>query len=235
MNTTISRILVSIVTMALVACGGGGGSDGDSQTPLEIIKPKTPVVILIYGDSISQGYGKSAYGIVYQQISPGNTYAELLQLRIKNEKIDEFASVSVINDSLGSEFTDDALARLPTTLAHHHPTHIVLAHGTNDAGAATSLEPMKNNLISMTNIAKMAGVKVLLADITPARRGTEFAATYSKAFKDVANLLAVTYVPLLNGIFGNSKYYLPDFIHPNDEAQNFMLNNLWLQLMPTLK
>lgn len=233
MNTTISRILVSIMTMALVACGGGG--DDNSQTPIEIIKPKTPVVILIYGDSISQGYGVSALGIRYQQISPGNTYAELLRLRIKNEKLDEFASVTVINDSLGSEYTDEAAARLPSVLAYHRPTHVLLAHGTNDAGTATSLDPVKNNLMTMINLAKKNGVKVLLADITPARRGPDFAANYSKMISDTAYLLAVTYVPMLDGIFGDPKYYLPDYIHPNDAAQNFMLNNLWGKLMPTFK
>lgn len=218
---------------ALAACGGG--ESGTDSSTLEITKPKTPVVILIFGDSISQGYGVSADGIRYQQISPGNTYAELLRLRIKNEKLDEFASIKVINDSLGSEFTDEAVARLPAVLAYHRPTHLLLAHGTNDAGSATSLTPIQNNFITMINMAKRNGVTVLLADVTPARRGTTFAASYSKMISDTAYLLGVTYVPLLKVIFADTKYYLPDFVHPNDAAQNFLLNNLWESLIPTLK
>lgn len=227
------NLVLSVVIFALAACGGGESSTESSD--LEINKPKNQVVILIFGDSISQGYGVSAYGIRYQQITPGNTYAELLRLRIKNEKLDEFAPVRVINDSLGSEYTAEAVARLPAVLAYHRPTHVLLAHGTNDAGAAKSLSPIQNNLIKMINITKATGAQVLLADVTPARRGLDFAANYSKMISDTAYLLGVTYVPLLKGIFADSRYYLPDYVHPNDAAQNFLLNNLWESLIPTIK
>lgn len=69
---------------------------------------------MIYGDSISQGYGINIYGEYFQQITPGNTFAELLRQRIKNENLDEFASITVINESLGGEFTSEAVARLPS-------------------------------------------------------------------------------------------------------------------------
>lgn len=219
--------------MALTACGGGDTST-TTTTTLTITKPKIPIIILIYGDSISQGYGTSAYGIDYQQISPGNTYAELLRLRIKNEKLDEFASVTVVNDSLGSEFTSDAVARLPDVLAYHRPTHVVLAHGTNDAASDIPFSTISNNFITMINMAKGSGAKVLLADVTFSRYGTEFANSYSKMVSDTAYRLAVTYVPLLKDVLGNSKYYLSDQVHLNDSAQNFLLNNLWEKLTPTI-
>jgi acyl-CoA thioesterase I len=223
----------TLVSALISACGGGAV---DSETTmLEITKPKSPVVILIFGDSISQGYGTDLNGVKYQQISPGNTYPELLRLRIKSEKLNEFAPVTVINASLGSEYTDDAAARLPSVLASVRPTHVLLAHGTNDAATSTSFTPIKNNLINMINQAKSAGAIVLLADVTPARRGNKYAEAYSKMISDTAFLLAVTYVPLIKGIFADPKYYLKDFVHPNDAAQNIMLNNLWEKLIPTIK
>lgn len=229
----VKILVVSSITFLISACGGGGTST-DTSAALTITKPKTPIVILIFGDSISQGYGVNKDGITYQQISPGNTYAELLRVRIKAEKLDEFAPVTVINESLGSEFTDDAVARLPDLLAYYRPTHVLLAHGTNDAASDEPFDYIANNFITMINMAKSAGAKVLLADVTFTRYGPEFAASYTKMITDTAFRLAAIYAPLLKDIAGNSKYYLSDQVHLNDAAQNLMLNNLWEKLIPTI-
>lgn len=229
----LKRIFLIGFTCLLVACGGG--TDGEETTTLTITKPKQPVVILIYGDSISQGYGINIYGEYFQQISPGNTFAELLRLRIKNEKLDEFASVTVINDSLGGETTSEAVARLPGVLAFHKPTHVVLAHGANDVGYSVPLSTISNNFINMINMAKNSGSKVLLADVTPSLFGIDYANSYTKMISDTAYLLAVTYVPLLKDVFGKTAYYYPDGVHVRDSAQNILLNNLWEKLVLTIK
>ncbi len=226
----LKTFALAIATFFLAACA----DDFVVESTPSVSKPRSPVVILIFGDSISQGYGISAGGYYYQQITPGNTYAELLRLRIKNEKIDEFASVTVVNDSLGGEFTPEAAARLPHVLAYYRPTHVVLAHGTNDAASDVPFSTISNNFITMINMAKGSGAKVLLADVTFTLYGTDFANRYSKMVSDTAYLMAVTYVPLLKDILGNSKYYLSDGFHPNDAAQNFLLNNLWEKLIPLL-
>jgi acyl-CoA thioesterase I len=233
LKTFINRFFLIAATCALMACGGG--SSTEETTTLTITKPKQPVVILIYGDSISQGYGINIYGEYFQQVTPGNTFAELLRLRIKNEKLDEFASVTVINDSLGGEFSGEAVARLPSVLAYHRPTHVVLAHGANDVGGLVPLSTISNNFITMINMAKGNGAKVLLADVTPSLFGIDFANSYSKMVSDTAYLLAVTYVPLFKDVFGKPVYYYPDGVHVKDTAQNILLNNLWEKLVTTIK
>lgn len=232
-KTFINRVFLIASTCALMACGDG--PIADETTTLTITKPKQPVVILVYGDSISQGYGININGEYFQQVTPGNTFSELLRLRIKNEKLDEFASVTVINDSLGGEFSGEAVARLPSVLAYHRPTHVVLAHGANDVGAQVPLSTISNNFITMINMAKGNGAKVLLADVTPSLFGIDFANSYSKMVSDTAYLLAATYVPLLKNVFGNPAYLYPDGVHFRDSAQNIMLNNLWEKLIPTIK
>ena len=227
-------LFIASFALVLAACGGGETSS-DNETTLTITKPKTPVVILVYGDSISQGYGINIYGEYFQQVTPGNTFAELLRLRIKNEKLDEFAPVTVINDSLGGEFTAQAVARLPGVLAYHRPTHVILAHGANDVGGQVPLSTISNNFITMINMAKGNGAKVLLADVTPSLFGIDFANNYSKMVSDTAYLLAATYVPLLKNVFGNPVYLYPDGVHFRDSAQNIMLNNLWEKLIPLIK
>ena len=232
-KTFLNRVFLIASTCALMACEGG--SPIDETTTLTITKPKQPVVILVYGDSISQGYGINIYGEYFQQVTPGNTFSELLRLRIKNEKLDEFASVTVINDSLGGEYSGEAVARLPSVLAYHRPTHVVLAHGANDVGGQVPLSTISNNFITMINMAKGNGAKVLLADVTPSLFGIDFANNYSKMVSDTAYLSAATYVPLLKNVFGNPAYLYPDGVHFRDSAQNIILNNLWEKLVPTIK
>ena len=230
----LKNLFLLCLAFTLAACGGDDVGT-DTTSTLTITKPTKPVVILVYGDSISQGYGINNAGEYFQQVTTGNTFTELLRFRIKNEKLDEFASVTVINDSLGGEFSGEAVARLPSVLAYHRPTHVVLAHGANDVGGQVPLSTISNNFITMINMAKGNGAKVLLADVTPSLFGIDFANNYSKMISDTAYLSAVTYVPLLKNVFGNPAYLYPDGVHFRDSAQNTMLNNLWEKLIPLIK
>jgi acyl-CoA thioesterase-1 len=222
-------IFLSIAIAFLIS-----GCDGGDATTT-VTKPTKSAVILVFGDSISQGYGISIHGTYYQQITPGNTYAELLRAKIKNEKLDEFAPIVVVNDSLGGEFTDDAVARLPRLLAYYRPTHVLLAHGTNDAASDEPLNLISNNFTTMINQSKNSGAKVLLADVPFTLYGITFANSYSAMVLDTARRTGATYVPLLKDILGNPSYYLSDGFHPNDFAQPFLLNNLWEKLIPQLE
>jgi acyl-CoA thioesterase I len=219
---------ITVFALCAAACS-------DSPAP-EVIavskKPTKTTTILIFGDSISQGYGTNNIGVVYQQVTPGKTYAELLRAKILNEKINQFATITVINASLGSEYTDEAAYRLPGLLAQFQPTHVLLAHGTNDAGSDVPNYVISNNLNVMINQVYAAGAKPLLADVTFTRYGIDTANAYSKMIVDLAASSGATYVGLLKGIAGNSTYYLADGVHLNDLAQPFMLSNLWEKLNP---
>jgi lysophospholipase L1-like esterase len=227
----VKYFLLLCIVSILSACGGGSGSDSD-DTP--VVKPTKPVVILVFGDSISQGYGYDIYGEYFQQITPGNTFTELLRQRVKKESLDEFASVTVYNDSLGGETAKDAVNRIQNVLAYYRPTHIVLAHGTNDAGANVALSTISTYFISMSNSAKAFGAKVMIADVTPTLYGDAFATNYSIMVSDTAKAAGATYVPLLDDVKGNSSLYWPDGVHPKDSAQSTMSNNLWKSWLTTL-
>ncbi len=216
-------------TLFIAAC-----ADSESTTTV-VNKPKKATTILIFGDSTSQGYGIELLGTYYEHVTPGRMYADLLRERFQTEKLNEFAPISVINASLGSEFTYQALDRLPTLLAIYRPTHVVLAHGTNDAGSGFSNSYISGNLSAMISMVKNSGAKALLADITFTRYGTEYANANSQMAFNTALVTGATYVPILNGIQGNPTYYLEDGFHQNEAAQPFMMNNLWAKLIPLLE
>lgn len=227
---TLSKLLlVFIATLFIAAC-----ADSDSTTTVAN-KPKKASTILIFGDSTSQGYGIEMLGTYYENVRPGTIYADLLVTRLRDENIAEFAPITVINASLGSEFTSQAIDRLPALLAAYRPTHVVLAHGTNDAGSGYPNSYMAANFTTMINMVKNNGAKALLADITFTRYGTDYANAYSQMVFNTALVTGATYVPILNGIAGNPAYYLEDGFHQNEAAQPFMMNNLWAKLIPILE
>ena len=189
---------------------------------------------MIFGDSTSQGYGIEMLGTYYENVRPGTIYGDLLVTRLQAENIAEFAPITVVNASLGSEFTSQAIDRLPALLAAYRPTHVVLAHGTNDAGSGYPNSYMATNFTTMINMVYNSGAKPLLADVTFTRYGTEFANAYSQMVFNTAAKTGATYVSILNGIAGNPTYYLEDGFHQNEAAQPFMLNNLWAKLIPLL-
>lgn len=221
--------LVFTATFLIAACDDG------TSTTTSVNKPKKETIILVFGDSTSQGYGIELHGTYYEHVTPGKMYADLLLQRFQAEKLNEFAPISVINASLGSEFTVQALDRLPTLLAIYRPTHVVLAHGTNDAGSGYANSYIAGNLSAMVSMVKNSGAKALLADITFTRYGTEYANANSQMAFNTALVTGATYVPILNGIQGNPAYYLEDGFHQNEAAQPFMMNNLWAKLVPLLE
>ena len=225
---TLSKlVLVAAAGLLMAAC-----SDSTSSTSSNTNKPKKNTVIMVFGDSTSQGYGIEMLGTYYENVSPGTIWVDWLRNRLVSENISEFASVSVINASLGSEFTSQALDRLPTLLAVFKPTHVVLAHGTNDAGSGFANSYIAGNFSTMISMVKNSGAKPLLADVTFTRYGTEYANAYSQMVFNTALVTGATYVPILNGIQGNPAYYLSDGFHQNEAAQPIMMNNVWTKLIP---
>lgn len=230
----LKRILKSFIILVaaifIIAC-----SDGSSS--VTIVQPKKPTVILVFGDSTSQGYGVEKFGEYYEDVPPGLMYADLLRNRLKQEKIDAFAPVTVINESLGSEFAFEAVDRLAKVLAVYQPTHVLLAHGTNDARAAFPLSSISNTFLTMINMVRSSGAKPLLADMTLTVYGTDYANAYSQMVKQTAYVGAATYVPIVEDILWNPKYVLNDGFgyHYNVDAQPFMMNSVWKKLMPLLE
>ncbi len=234
------NLLKSFLTIAAIisiaACGGGTSDTGTATgtSTVTIKQPKKPTVIMVFGDSTSQGYGVEKFGEYYEDVPPGLMYADLLRNRLKAEKIDAFAPVTVINESLGSEFAFEAIDRLGYVLAVHQPTHVILAHGTNDSRAAFPLSEISDDFLTMINMVRASGAKPLLADMTLTVRGTAYAAEYSNMIKHTAYIGAATYVPIVEDIIWNPKYVLNDGLgyHYNADAQPLMMNTVWKYIMP---
>jgi acyl-CoA thioesterase-1 len=181
-------------------------------------------LILVFGDSISAGYGLA-------HVDQG--WVELLKTRLKQEGY----GYGVVNASVSGETTAGGLSRLPRALSVHHPKIVVLELGGNDGLRALPITQMSENLAKMIDLSQQEGAKVLLLGMRmPPNYGPQFTAKFQQVYSDLARDEKVALVPfLLDGIALTPELMQGDDIHPNLDGQPILLKNVWPALKPLLK
>jgi acyl-CoA thioesterase-1 len=185
-------------------------------------KAETPV-ILVFGDSISAGYGLA-------RVEQG--WVALLQTRLK----DEDYGYQVVNASVSGETTAGGLARLPRALMLHRPKIVILELGGNDGLRALPVAQMRANLVRMVDLASAAGAEALLLGIRmPPNYGPEYTEQFRECYADVAHDKKVPLLPfLLDDVAQFPNLMQADGIHPNEAGQPKLLANVWPSLKPLL-
>ena len=184
---------------------------------------ETPT-ILVFGDSISAGYG-------LPRVDRG--WVALLQAKLKTEGYGD----EVVNASVSGETTAGGLARLPRALDLHHPAVVVLELGGNDGLRALPIEQMRSNLARMIDLAKSAGAKLLLLGMRiPPNYGPQYTAQFGAVYTDLAREEHVPLVPfLLSEVALHPDLMQADGVHPTEAAQPLLVAAVWPALVPLLK
>lgn len=179
--------------------------------------------ILVYGDSISAGYG----------LPDKSGWVTLLEQRLQQEKL----PFNVVNLSISGETTSGGLTRLPKALRTHFPQILVIELGGNDGLRGTSLKAIEQNLEQMVQLAKAKDVVVVLLGMRiPPNYGRPYTEGFFNVFAKVAERHNLPYMPFfLEGVGDNPALMQNDGIHPNEQAQVKLLNNLWPILLSQLQ
>jgi acyl-CoA thioesterase I len=179
-------------------------------------------VILVFGDSISAGYG----------LAPEQGWVELLKTRLKSQDY----GYQVVNASISGETTAGGLARLPRALELHHPNIVILELGGNDGLRALPIAQMRANLARMIDLSATAGAKVLLLGMRmPPNYGPDYTKQFAMVFSDLAASKKTAFVPfLLTNIALLPGLLQADDIHPNALGQPILVDNVWPALKPLL-
>ena len=174
--------------------------------------------ILIFGDSLSSGYG----------ISIEDSWTELLTKKIKKRK----STLSVVNRSISGETTSGGIRRLPKLLSKLSPQIVIIELGANDALRGLPLSQTKKNLKKMVELSKKSGAKPLIVGMRiPPNYGKVYSEKFFNIFKQVAIEKKIAIVPFMfEGFAENREYFLNDQIHPNEKAQRKILENIWEEL-----
>jgi acyl-CoA thioesterase I len=185
-------------------------------------KAEAPV-ILVFGDSISAGYGLA-------RVEQG--WVELLRTRLKTEGY----GYQVVNASVSGETTAGALARLPRALELHHPAIVILELGGNDGLRALPVPQMRSNFDQMIDLSRTSGAKVLILGMRiPPNYGPQYTAQFEAVYGNLARADKLPLVPfLMDRIALQPNLMQGDDIHPNVDGQPVLLDNIWPQLRPML-
>ncbi len=178
--------------------------------------------LLVVGDSLSAGYG----------VSTDQRWVTLLAGRLQSRCDD----VEVINASVSGDTSSGGLTRLPPLLQQHRPGIVIIELGGNDGLRGISTQTMRENLLRMVRAAQAAGARVLLLGVRlPANYGSDFVNAFHQVYYDAAATASVPLVPFfLEGVALDPGLMQADAIHPNDQAQPRLLENVWQGLEPLL-
>ncbi len=181
--------------------------------------------ILVFGDSLSAGYGLAAH----------QAWPDLLQQRLTQHA--STRSWHVVNASVSGETSAGGLTRLPDALAQFHPAIVILELGANDGLRGLSLDVLQQNLDAMIRQSRHSGAQVLLVGIRlPVNYGRIYNEKLQQVYAATAQRAHVVLLPsLLGGIEMKPELFQADGLHPVAAAENQVMETVWKDLLPMLR
>jgi acyl-CoA thioesterase-1 len=211
----MSRVIAVLLCLLLTAPAPGAAPARGPQANAK--------VILVFGDSLSAGYG----------LPVEQGWVNLLANRLRREGY----GFQVVNASVSGETTTGGVARLRRALDAHHPAIVILELGANDGLRGLPLATTRTNLEAMVTLAAKPPRRTLLLGMRmPPNYGERYTAPFAALFPAAARRHHVALVPFfLEGVAGNPRLIQADGLHPNEQGQPLLLDNVWAGLQPLLR
>ena len=179
--------------------------------------------ILIYGDSISAGYG----------MEKESQWSESLKTLL----LDKGFKISVYNRSISGETTGGGLTRISRILDELKPTFLLLELGGNDALRGYPPKKIYENLNKIIEASKERGVEIFLMQIRILPNyGKRYQTQFESIYPTLSQEKEVILLPfMLNDIALKKELMMSDGIHPNKDAQPLIAEIVFNNLKPHLK
>lgn len=227
MNFNTFRILPALLTAALLcaACG----ETPPAETAERLSKPaehnapaekETRRVILIFGNSLTAGYGVEAE----------ESFPALIRARIDSLGL----PYEVINAGVSGETTATGLNRIDWVIQKQAVDIFILELGANDGLRGLPPKQTRENLEAI--IDRVRGVhpeaQIILAGMmVPPSMGPEYSAAYNRIYPEIAEAKNVALIPfLLENVGGIPELNQADGIHPNLAGNRVVTENVWTVL-----
>jgi acyl-CoA thioesterase-1 len=235
-RTVVALLYVCFAAIFTVACGSftiGCGRDGASREavaaspdaarhpePASKTDDERPKIVCL-GDSLTAGLG-----LVETQ-----SYPYLLQKKVDEDGFD----YEVVNAGVSGDTSAGGLRRLDWALQENVRV-LIVALGANDGLRGLSVAEMEQNLGRIIETAQSRHIAVILAGMeAPPNYGTEYAAAFRQAYRQLALRYRVLFVPfLLDKVAGVASLNQADGIHPNPQGAALVADNVWAVLKPLL-
>ena len=185
--------------------------------------PRPAPVILVYGDSLSAGYG----------VAVDRGWVSLLANRVQHEGY----GFQVVNASVSGETTTGGRSRLPHVLAAHAPAIVIVELGANDGLRGLPLETTRGHLEAIMSLAGSEHRTVVLLGMRmPPNYGERYTVGFAALIPELAKRHHAALVPfLLEGVADRPELMQADGLHPNERGHSILLDNVWPVLRPLLQ
>ncbi|MEO5922673.1 MAG: arylesterase [Bryobacteraceae bacterium] len=182
----------------------------------------TRKVLLVFGDSITAGYG----------LPQGQSYPSVMQRTIDAEKL----PYRVVNQGVSGDTTAGGAARA-LSATRLKPSIVLLELGGNDGLRGLPLKSTQANIEKMIVVFQSVGAQVVLAGMTlPPNYGPDYVKGFEQVFKDVAKKYKLKLIPFLlsDMITKDLRYFQEDGIHPTKEGAEIVATTALKTLRPLL-
>ena len=172
--------------------------------------------ILVFGDSLSAGYG----------IAIDKSWVNLLQQELTRTQ----SGFGIVNASISGETTTGGRQRIAKALKQHRPAIVIVALGANDGLRGYIPADIEANLNAIITQSQRSGAKVLLVGMKlPPNYGLSYTTKFNDLFPHLAQKHHILLVPfLLDGVPADQ--FQPDNLHPVADAQQRIMLNVLQEL-----
>lgn len=223
-----SRFLILIL---LVACKSDNTKKEinleitNSETSTEQTQTNSLKKIVVFGDSLTAGYGLEDVNDAF----PG-----VIQDKIDALELD----YSIVNSGVSGETTSGGKNRIDWVL-NEEPHIFILELGANDGLRGVPLQQTKQNLQDIIDAVKekYPSTKIILAGMQlPPNMGETYTTEFKNIFPSLAKKNNLYLIPfLLDHVGGIAALNQSDGIHPTKEGHEIMAANVWHVLEPILQ
>jgi lysophospholipase L1-like esterase len=229
-----AAILLTIVSLFLLASCGGGGTAGQNATPSTGHTPVPlsigPGVWVVMGSSTAAG----------TRATPGKKWSDLLQISLAGHGANfvniarpgavTYEGLSASTPKVPNRPVPDPAINIDQAFSKN-PIVLLLAFPTNDTVAGYSVDEVVNNLFTIRNSASAKGVSVLVLSTQPRNIPTEQLLQLQQIDTRLAAEVGPCFVNVHRLLAGPDDHLLPaydsgDGIHPNDNGHEVIANAL---------
>jgi len=226
-------VLVGTLTMA---CGGNGAARDTASATKPASPPESPAAtdaaratgdgrrtILFLGTSLTAGLG----------LDPDSAYPQQIQRKIDASNL----PYQVANAGVSGETSAGLLRRLDWVLRQPAAV-IVVETGANDGLRGLPVSATRAsiaNVLSRIRREQPTAAILLVQMEAPPNLGQEYTSEFHAMFAELAREHGATLMPfLLEGVAGETRLNQGDGIHPNNDGERIVADNVWRVLQPLL-
>jgi acyl-CoA thioesterase-1 len=230
-SSTLLMFRYFILVILLFSCGNESSKSSNqasqetTQEESNIEETNASKTIVFFGDSLTAGYGLD---------DSNDAYPSLIQSKIDSLNL----NYTVVNSGVSGETTSGGRSRIGWVL-NQQVDVFVLELGANDGLRGITLSETRQNLQAIIDSVKQKFPEstIILAGMQlPPNLGQDYTTEFRNIFNELTTENSLAIIPfLLKDVGGIPGLNLEDGIHPNEEGQKVVANNVWEVLSEFVK